>query len=349
MDFIRRHSKDYNFIADLRNGITIRWGKSFNENPYKAPIPELVDISISNHCSKNCSFCYRKSIPNNSFMSVEDYKFILESLNDKRWGNIFQVALGGGEPLEHPNIVELLQVTREFRIIPNFTTNAIYITKEIASNIKLFVGAVAISFQNIQEIQISKAHLFFEQNIKTNIHYLLSRNSIKQGIEILEGKYNNLLEGYNSIIFLTFKPTGRGTKDLCIELNDDLKNFCRLIDHNRCALKIGFDSCFMPMLMHFTKTTIDFIEPCECAFFSAYIDENLNVKPCSFSNYDRDIFNLRENSFYDIWNNYWNKFRKEQVNTCERECKNKYNCKGGCPYYSVLNLCKTSKQEKSLA
>jgi radical SAM protein with 4Fe4S-binding SPASM domain len=348
MEFIRRHSTDYNFVANVNNGMTMRWGKTLDENPYKAPLPELVDISISNHCTKGCSFCYRNSIPNNHFMSVDDYEFVLKSMSDERWGNVFQVALGGGEPLEHPDFIEILKNTRKYNVVPNFTTNAMHITKEIATQIKPLVGAVAISFPNILTIPISKAHIFIEEGIKTNIHFLLDRKSVKQGIEILEGKYNDLLKGFNSIIFLTFKPMGRGREDLCLELNDDLKNFCRLIDKHNCNLNIGFDSCFMPMLMHFTNTTIDFIEPCECAFFSAYVDENLNVKPCSFTNHIRDTYSLKEKSFSEIWNIHWDTYRDAQKNTCERECKNSINCRGGCPYYSLINLCKTDKPAKLL-
>jgi radical SAM protein with 4Fe4S-binding SPASM domain len=102
------------------------------------------------------------------------------------------------------------------------------------------------------------------------------------------------------------------------------------------------------MLMHFTNTTIDFIEPCECAFFSAFIDESLNIKPCSFANHNEYTYNLKEFKFLEIWDNYWNSFRDTQKNDCKRECKNTNNCRGGCPYYSQINLCKTVNPLESL-
>lgn len=348
MALVRRHSEEYNFVADNETGITMRWGKSFSDDPDRAPFPELLDISISNHCTKGCSFCYRDSSPNNIFMSVEDYEFALRSLRNDRWGNVFQVALGGGEPLEHPDFIEFLKVSRKYNVVPNFTTNAIHITKEMASQVKPLVGTVAISFPNIKAIPSSKAHIFIQEGIKTNIHFLLDRKSIKQGIEILQGKHNELIQGFNSIIFLTFKPMGRGTEDLCLRLNDDLQRFCSLIDNHYCSLNIGFDSCFMPMIMHFTNTNIDFIESCECAFFSAYIDENLKVKPCSFANHARDTYSLKEKTFDEIWNNHWEIYRGVQVNTCKRMCKNSSHCRSGCPYYSQINICKTDKPAEAL-
>ncbi len=346
MTLIRRHSIDYNFVADSETGVTMRWGKNLSDNPHVAPLPELVDISISNHCSKGCTYCYRNSTTNNEFISLEDYEYILKSLNDEKWGNVFQVALGGGEPLEHPNFIEILKITRKYNVIPNFTTNGINITPELASEIKSFIGAAAISYSDVELIPSSNANIFIREGIKTNIHFILDIQSIKQAIRILKGEYNEVLNGFNSIIFLTFKPFGRGTEDLCLKLNDDLKEFCLLVDNNNCSISVGFDSCFMPMLMHFTNTPMDFIEACECAFFSAYIDEKLVVKPCSFTNNHLDNYNLKEHSFNTIWNKHWDAYRKAQINDCQKECKNTDNCRGGCPYYNQINLCKTNVSSK---
>lgn len=326
----------------------MRWGKTLNDNPNRAPMPELVDISISNHCSKGCTFCYRDSLPNKKIMSIEDYEFAIQSLNNKKWGNVFQVALGGGEPLEHPDFIEILKISRKYNIVPNFTTNAEHITQQLAREIKSFVGVAAISFTDIRSIPNSNAKIFLNEGIRTNIHFILDKKSVKQGIEILEGHHNKNLKSFNSLVFLTFKPMGRGDDSLNLELNEELRKFCTLIDNNKCSLSIGFDSCFMPILMHFTNTPIDYIEPCECAFFSAYIDENLVVKPCSFTSHNRDSYSLRNNSFYEIWNNRWESYRKAQVNNCQRECKNSHNCRGGCPYYNQINLCKIDKPEKAL-
>ena len=41
---LRRHIGNYNFVGDAKTGITIRWGKTINDNPVFAPVPELADI-----------------------------------------------------------------------------------------------------------------------------------------------------------------------------------------------------------------------------------------------------------------------------------------------------------------
>lgn len=335
---IRRHIGDYNFIADQESGMTFRWGKNFEDNPSFAPVPELVDISISNHCSKGCDYCYRDSNPDGSFMSLDDYKFILSSLNHRKYGNVFQVALGGGEPLEHPEILEILDLTKQYNIVPNFTTNGENITKTLVDNINGKVGAIAVSLNNMNDIDYSKIELLIEGGIRTNIHYVIDKNNIKQAIQILEGEFNKKLKKVNAIIFLTFKPSGRGISNHILGDDSCLHKFLEKIDNNKASCNIGFDACFVPLLMRYTKTNIDFIDSCEVGYFSVYIDENLRVSPCSFSN-GKDSYSLKEFDFYDIWLNKFNSFRAKSTNNCKQECNSKINCKGSCPYFPEITTC----------
>lgn len=337
---IRRHSKNYNFYGDTETGITMRWGNTINKNPEFAPWPELADISISNHCTKGCEFCYKDSTNNNIFMSVEDYEYVLSSLQSKTFGNVFQVALGGGEPLEHPDFTEIINITYEKGIVANFTTNGIYLNEDIVKSIKNKVGAVAVSVNNVKDINIEKIKMLTDFGIKTNIHFVLDNKSIDQAIEILKGKYNNLLNKVNGVIFLTYKPSGRATVRNALTINEKLKKFTSLIENNKCVSRIGFDACFVPVLMKFTNVEVDYIDSCECGFFSVYIDEELNVKPCSFANNDKYTYNLKDYNMKEIWEQKYDVLRKEAIkDSCVNECINKINCRGKCSYFDNLSFC----------
>jgi hypothetical protein len=52
--------------------------------------------------------------------------------------------------------------------------------------------------------------MLIRESIRTNIHYVLNNKNIAQAGDILCGKYNEVLSGVNSVIFLTYKPHGRG-------------------------------------------------------------------------------------------------------------------------------------------
>ncbi len=336
---IRRHSKNYNFIGDTISGVTFRWGKTAKENPLYAPWPELVDISISNHCTKGCNFCYRNSTPNFKFMSLKNYRNILQQLNHPKWGNVFQVAIGGGEPLEHPDFLEIINETLEYNIVPNFTTNGENLTNGLIKKLKEKIGAIAISTNDLNSINSNLISKLKINNIKCNIHYVLDGQNIKQAINILAGKYNSALKNINSIIFLTYKPLGRATKDYILKLNNDFSIFVNLIDETQCASRIGFDACFVPMLMHYTNVDINYVDPCECAFFSVYIDENLMMSPCSFTNDSSYTYSIEKYSIEHIWSKLFRNYRDSIFNDCVSNCKNKNECRGRCPYFEHLTLC----------
>ncbi len=169
-----------------------------------------------------------------------------------------------------------------------------------------------------------------------------------QAIDILKGNYNNVLSGINGIVFLTYKPTGRATENNCLEMDTNLIQFIKLIEKNECNIRIGFDACFIPILLHFTNTRVDFIDSCECAYFSVYIDESLNIKPCSFSDDSNYSFSLKEYTFEQIWKDKFSKYRALNVSDCMRICKNKAACRGRCSFFEQINLCYTSKKEEAI-
>ncbi|HBE76213.1 MAG TPA: radical SAM protein [Firmicutes bacterium] len=337
---IRRHSENYNFFGDTETGLTLRWSRSLSENPEYAPWPELADISISNHCSKGCEFCYRDSTPNQSFMSVKQYEFVLDSLHSNQWGNVFQVALGGGEPLEHPDFETIIQKTVQRGIVVNFTTNGINLDKARAEFLKGKIGALALSVHSLADLQSEKIKLLKEAGVRTNLHFVLDNQSLDEATGILAGSFNQELQNIDGLIFLTYKPKGRASAKRCLTMDERLSQFVASVDNNKCIARIGFDACFVPVLMNSTDVNVDYIDSCECGFFSVYIDEALNVKPCSFANNDHFSYSLNEFSFQTIWDQKYSLYRSEiKENRCVNTCKNKSNCRGKCSYYDALSFC----------
>lgn len=336
---LKRQIGNYHFVADAKTGKTLRWGKTLEENPTFAPIPELADISISNHCTKGCSFCYRNSEPNEQFLKLEDYVFVLESMKHPQYGNVFQIAIGGGEPLEHPDFLKIINETFKRGIIPNFTTNGIHLTPEICKKIKGKVGAVALSATSVNDILTEKVDLLMNESIRVNIHYVLSIENVKEATTIVQGEHKEKLAGINAIIFLTYKPAGRGSDQYVVKTGEELNYFIKAINEKNVGLtKIGFDACFVPMLMHYTSVRPELVDCCEGGYFSVYIDHEMNVSPCSFSG-GRDCYNLKEYDFYDIWLNKFEKFRQEHTNMCKTTCKAYKLCRGCCPYYPQITTC----------
>jgi len=335
---LARYIGDYHFLADPESGVTFRWGKTLDDNPLFAPVPELADISISNRCSKGCSYCYKDSTPDGNVMSVEEYCQVLDSLCSPVHGTVFQVAIGGGEPLEHPDFYRIVDETVKRGIVLNFTTNGLKLTKETCETIKGKIGAMAISASSLSDLKRIRLAIDCAEGMKVNIHYILSKESIVEATEIVNGTYNDLLKGINAVVFLTYKPAGRGSEKLLLGEGADLDTFVNAVKAPKTTCKIGFDACFVPMLIRGKAVRNEMVDVCEGGFFSAYIDENMRVSPCSFSG-GRDAYSLREYGFYDIWLNKLQAYRERVKNNCKRDCVAQTICRGRCPYYPQVTNC----------
>ena len=162
---------DRNAVAlfDRRNGTKLRFAIGKYE---KASKPELVDIKVSNFCSFGCSFCYQGSTIFGKHSTPENIDIIVAELAKAK---VFEVAIGGGEPLETDHIVETLRKFHEAGIVPNFTTKFPGLVRKLWPQIGHLIGGFAYSAETPAQIR-SSAKLFGKGKIpmsKVNLHYVM--------------------------------------------------------------------------------------------------------------------------------------------------------------------------------
>jgi MoaA/NifB/PqqE/SkfB family radical SAM enzyme len=140
----------------------------------KAFYPELVDIKITNYCPFECSFCYQASTKKGSHASLENIEKYADILSKM---NVFEVAIGGGEPTMHPNFVEILEIFRSRGIVPNFTTYSLGWTKDARTFEKILslVGNIGISVHNLEDLKkyekiVEKIQKFMDRNSRRNFY-----------------------------------------------------------------------------------------------------------------------------------------------------------------------------------
>ena len=347
-DLVRRHSRDYNFIADARTGFTFRWGRTEDENPRVAPWPELVDISITNRCHKGCPGCYRDSRPDGSDMTQADWELTLNSLISPAWGPVFQVAFGGGEPTLHPALPRMMADCRSQGIVPNYTTNGSHLSEEVLEATARFAGAVAVSWHGGggQSETLNAVRQFKEAQVeKVNIHFLLSNSTFAEALAILSDKSDWALDGVNAIVFLTAKPKGRCPSSEVLDYTAPaFAEFLALLHNPQCQTNLGIDPCLAPALIQHTDADLRDLDTCEGAFFSLFIDEQLNVKPCSFAD-DSFTYSLRSYSLDTIWGQLLEPYRQQTEaltqNYCTH-CRGIGDCRGVCRFYPELYQCQIS-------
>lgn len=104
------------FLITLYNDGTLT-KESNKENP-QLETPSSIDIKITDYCDMGCSFCHESSTEAGKH---GDLNFLLDNLELLLPGT--EVALGGGNPLSHPNLIPFLKKLKERDVVVNLTIN----------------------------------------------------------------------------------------------------------------------------------------------------------------------------------------------------------------------------------
>ncbi|GAA5107573.1 hypothetical protein GCM10023211_08840 [Orbus sasakiae] len=298
-----------------------------------------MDISITNWCDKGCAFCYKSSTTLGQHMAFSDYKNVIDQAASM---GTFQVALGGGNPNQHPNFMEILEYTVGKGIVPNYTTNGRGLSEEILEATRKYCGAVAVSaYPPYVETADTIAQLV-KKGIKVNIHFILDADSIGTAINWLS-EPPEFLSGINAIIFLNYKPSGRKIFERKMLRNSSrLDEFFNLATSPQKKLKVGFDACCVSAVFARTNASTVMVDACDAGRFSVYVSEDLKVYPCSFQSGLIEGDKLDDKtSFLDIWTKSQNmrSFRRYFSSDQCSGCNHKSVCMNGCPIFEKLVVC----------
>lgn len=114
MNWVQYKNGNYNVYIDLDNGTKIRK----NDEDYFIPnTVESMDIKITNMCNMGCPMCHENSTIDGKHGDILSPSF-LDNLHPYT-----ELAIGGGNILEHPDIDEFLERCKERKFICNITVN----------------------------------------------------------------------------------------------------------------------------------------------------------------------------------------------------------------------------------
>ena len=313
--------------------------------------PTIVDFQITGRCSQNCPHCYAKSAPDAGHVPLDKIKFVLDQIRDL---GVFQLALGGGEPLEHPDIGRILAMCHERGIVCNLTTSGHSLSLRHLIALKRYAGAVGLSLEAVGEryalvrrqwfaVFERALHLLLKTTIRTVLQVTLSRENIEDVPAIVD-----FCRGHPDlygVIFLAHKPVGRGigfrsplSQAPYPPLQEALKGAC---DRLSPMMRVGYDCCLSPALVDMISRREDAsredIEGCSALRGSLGITANLDVVPCTFLP-DVVLGNLNQTPLGDLF--AANPTRVNFLETLERHrttlaacaaCPHGSQCLGGCP------------------
>lgn len=203
--------------------------------------PELVDIKITDWCDKGCPYCYQNSTPKGQHASVKNVMMIANALEKLQ---VFEAAIGGGEPTAHPDFPQILQAFNTNKITPNFSTRNIDCLKSSPLYTDLGLGAFAFSvdskedvdkiIEKFKELRQIKGYgaagigLHVVANVfNTHDEMLSFMNSVHE--------LHKTVFHFSSLVLLGYKEKGRGAKHKSKLCNENVE--CRWIEAYKQYLK----------------------------------------------------------------------------------------------------------------
>jgi len=258
--------------------------KKISKRKHKGFVYNLGIKNYHNYFANNILVhnCYQNSI------QEEHYPNVIEKINNF-YGPMtenqrpFQVAIGGGNPNEHPDFIEILKTFYDLGITPNYTTNGIGMTKEIIEATKKYCGGVAITCHNHLINEWTNATKdCIENGVRTNFHILLS---FKQDVERFKALYQLYHKDIEYFVLLPLLPQGRA-KGLMYDLDSVALHIISEVE-KLDTKQVAFGANFHPYLKGNKKLDISLYEP---EILSAYLDlKDMKVYKSSFSDEERII------------------------------------------------------------
>ena len=169
--------------------------KTTEEDDFSAAFPDSMDLKITDFCDLACPMCHENATKEGKHAS-----FDAEFLEHLHKGT--EIAIGGGNPLAHPELVPFLERMHAKGIVCNLTVNERHLTeyRETVEKLlsKKLIWGLGISLSLFLESTI----LFAKQHQNTVLHLICGM--------VKKEELQSLFDKDLKILLLGYKRFGRG-------------------------------------------------------------------------------------------------------------------------------------------
>jgi len=161
--------------------------------------PETIHFSVTGRCDQVCAGCFYSARPGSDVAAEHAPLSLFEKvIHEASQAKVFQIALGGGEPLLHPRLVDMARLARAQGIVPNLTTNGNRLDREMAEALKeAGLGQAQISLNGATEATNATTRPNFAAamgaieacraaGLRFGINFLLTRSSLPELRPVIE-------------------------------------------------------------------------------------------------------------------------------------------------------------------
>lgn len=321
----------------------------YRKNLYENPRLVTLFFELTDACNMNCLHCGSHASPKNKrFLDTGLVKKVLDEVANEYDTENILVCFSGGEPLLHPDFLELISYASNKGFCAGMTSNGTLITEEIAKKLAdAGLKSVSISIDGTKE-----SHDWFRgqkgayDRAITGIKNLLKTNEIytqittvihKKNIDMLDDIYGEVVKsGVHSWRPIGIDPIGRALehKDLILDGNDN-KKLIQYIQSMRQNKDVKIDvtyGCSHYLGVNYEHTVRDFYYLCVAGIMNASILCNGDIYGCMDIERRKELIagNVYKDSFIDVWKNGFKQYRQNKAYLCSEcdACSDKEFCCG---------------------
>lgn len=211
------------FVSVYSDGTKVR---ATGDNCFCPSFPESIDLKITNQCDKQCAMCHEGSMPYGDHADLNNVSF-LDDLPP-----FSELAIGGGNPLSHPQLKDFLLHAKSKRWIPNITVHQDHFMQSIDTMRKLrddeLVYGIGVSVCRVDDALIQLLKEF-----PNSVVHVINGIVDKKQIDLLS--YHGL-----KVLILGYKNFRRGI-DLYNRAKDDIMSKQNELFHILPTLTSRFD------------------------------------------------------------------------------------------------------------
>ncbi len=278
-----------------------------NQSP-DISFPLQLSIDLTGLCGLNCVYCYAQPFSKQTIAANK----AIEILSLAKERGAFVIKIAGGEPLLHPQFIEILDFIIENNIHVA-VLSSLAVSKRIALHTaKMLSGINHIDFQvsldsirpEINDITRGKTKqvldnisLFLEQNIDLQIASVIAEQNIDYLIEIVDFFYPRVRRFHFMNVMPSIKVAcNDGMLDLTPHASKKNQFWKTLL--SKYGNKIITNP---PTARQCTDEQVFSFQGCSAGHLLCVIDSTLDVIACNMAK-TFVLGNLNDNTFDEIWN-----------------------------------------------
>lgn len=273
-----RSFPDKNYKAVYINGKTVRIAIDSKKPIQELDYPEFYDVKLTNRCPGNCPYCYQSSVAfEKDYEAVDKLTRFFGAMDENQ--RPFQIAYGGGEPTIHYQFHDVMRLTREFDISPNYTTSGLFIMddadKVIETTKKYCEGVAVTCHKHLEQYWRKATEAFIEAGVFTNFHILIDTLA-----DVLE--FASIYSEWKGKVkyFVLLPVIEQGRKKNPKRDYRHLFEYLRSKQESGDITDIAFGSNFYPYLKDEIWLDVDLYEP---EIMSKYLDlKDMSIYKSSF-------------------------------------------------------------------